>query len=88
MAELVLWPQGPNGRWWVTGLWNWVDASAPVVSLRLGEQLRGSGYVDRFHNAGVGAHYVLYRNLRVLGESTWDFELDQMRFVTGVSMAF
>lgn len=88
MAELVFWPQGPNGRLWFTGLWNWVDASAPVVTLRVGEQLRGDGYIDRFHNGGLGVHYLLSRNLRVLGESTWDFELDQMRFVSGMSMAF
>lgn len=88
MAELLFWPQGPNGRWWLTGLWNWVDADAPVVSLRVGEQARGDPFLMRYQTAGLGVHYVLRRNLRLLGEGTWDFELDQARLVTGASLAF
>jgi hypothetical protein len=88
MAELILWPQGPAGRWWVAGLWNYVDADAPVVSLRLGEQAETPGYLSRHHTGGVGLHYVLRRNVRVLGEGSWDFERDQARLVTGVSLAF
>ena len=88
MAELLLWPGGPNGRWWVVGLWNYVDADAPVVSLRLGEQAATPGFLSRYHTGGVGLHHVLRRNVRVLGEGSWDFERDQARLVTGVSLAF
>ena len=88
MAELLFWPQGEAGRWVVAGLWNWIDADAPVVSLRLGEQDEAPGYLRRYHTGGVGLHYVLRRNVRVLGEGSWDFERDQARLVTGVSLAF
>ncbi|HEY9515668.1 MAG TPA: hypothetical protein VIQ74_08325 [Gemmatimonadaceae bacterium] len=88
MAEVILWPTGVNGRWWVTGLWNWIDADAPVVSLRLGEQDDAPGFLTRYHTGGAGLHYVLRRNIRLLGEGTWNFERDQARLVTGVSLAF
>ncbi|HEY0969377.1 MAG TPA: hypothetical protein VGE02_00200, partial [Gemmatimonadales bacterium] len=82
------WPEGESGRWVVAGLWNWIDADAPVISLRLGEQDETPGYLTRYHTGGVGLHYVLRRNVRVLGEGSWDFERDQARLVTGVSLAF
>ena len=88
MAEAIFWPRGPGGRWWVTGLWNYVDANAPVVSLRLGEQSQTPPYLTRYHTGGVGLHYVLRRNVRLLGESAWDFERDQARLVSGIVLAF
>jgi mono/diheme cytochrome c family protein len=88
MAELLFWPQGVAGRWVMAGLWNWIDANAPVVSLRLGEQDEPPGYLERYHTGGLGLHYVLRRNVRLLGEGSWDFERDQARLVTGVSLAF
>jgi hypothetical protein len=88
MAEVLLWPAGPAGRWYVAGLWNWIDADAPVLSLRLGEENDGPGYLSRYHAGGLGLHYVLRRNVRLLGETTWDFEQERARFVTGFSLAF
>ena len=88
MAELLFWPQGVAGRWVVAGLWNWIDADAPVISLRLGEQDEPPGYLTRYHTAGMGLHYVLRRNVRLLGEGSWDFEREQARLVSGVSLAF
>lgn len=88
MAELILSPDGPAGRWHVTGLWNWIDADAPVVSLRLGEQDTPLGFLERYHTGGAGLHYVLRRNVRLLGEGTWDFEREQARLVTGITLAF
>jgi hypothetical protein len=88
MAELLFWPQGEAGRWVVAGLWNWIDSDAPVISLRLGEEDRAPGYLTRYHTGGVGLHYVLRRNVRLLGEGSWDFERDQARLVTGVTLAF
>jgi len=88
MAEVIYWPSGVGGRWWVAGLWNYVDASAPVVSLRLGEQSQSPPYLTRYHTGGVGLHYVLRRNVRLLGESAWDFERDQARLVSGIVVAF
>jgi len=88
MAEAIFWPRGPGGRWWVAGLWNYVDANAPVVSLRLGEQSQTPPYLTRYHTGGVGLHYLLRRNVRLLGESAWDFERDQARLVSGIVLAF
>lgn len=88
MAELLYWPTGPGGRWWMTGLWTWIDADAPVLSLRLGEQDEGPGFLSRYHTGGVGVHYILRRNVRLLGEVLHDFEREQSRFVGGFSLAF
>lgn len=88
MAEVVLWPQGPAGRLFFTGLFNWIDSDEPVVSLRLGEQNEAPGYLRRYRTANVGAHYMMRRNIRLLGETGWDFDLDRARFVTGFNLAF
>ncbi|HEX6251917.1 MAG TPA: hypothetical protein VFZ56_10835 [Gemmatimonadaceae bacterium] len=88
MAELVWWPSGELGRWFMTGLINWVDADAPVVSLRLGEEDSEAGYLTRYRTSAVGVNYLLKRNIRLLGEGGWDFDRDQARLVTGFSLAF
>jgi hypothetical protein len=88
MAELIVWPGGPLGRWYITGLYNWIDADAPVVSLRLGEEATAPGYLSAYRTAALGLHYILRRNVRLLGEGGWDFESDQARLVTGFSLAF
>ena len=88
MAEVVYWPQGWTGRWFFAGLYNYIDANRPVVSLRLGEQDTEPGYVERYHTASLGAFYLLKRNVRLLGEAGWDFELERARFVTGFTLAF
>ena len=59
MAELVFWPGGPNGRWFATGLVNWIEAEEPVVSLRLGEEDTAPGFVERYRTGSLGLHYVL-----------------------------
>lgn len=86
-AEAVLWPQGPAGRHYFTALVNYVESDRPVVSLRLGEQAE-SGFLERYVTAGFGAHYLLRRNVRLLGEGQWDFEREQARLVAGLSTAF
>jgi len=87
-AEALFWPAGPAGRWYVSALGNVVDADQQVVSLRLGEQGTSEGFFRRYVTAGVGLHYLLRRNVRLLGEGSWDFERDQARLVTGFSTAF
>lgn len=88
MGEILWWPGGQSARWTVTGLVNWIDADRPVVSLRLGEQARSPGYLQRYVSAGAGLHYLVRRNLRLLVELGWDFEVDQARLVSGFSTAF
>jgi hypothetical protein len=88
MAEVLYWPAGAGGRWYLTGLWNWVEADAPVLSLRLGEQDVPPGFLSRYHTGAVGLNYVLRRNVRLLGETMRDFEQKQTRFVAGFTLAF
>lgn len=87
-AEAVLWPQGPTGRLFFTALYNWVDSDRPVVSLRLGEQDQGPGYLSKYSTVATGAHYLYKRNIRMMGELGWDLEREQMRFIFGTMLAF
>jgi hypothetical protein len=87
-AEAILWPQGPTGRLFFTALYNWVDADRPVVSLRLGEQDEGVGYLSRYNTVSTGAHYLYKRNIRLMGELGWDVEREQARFILGTMLAF
>jgi hypothetical protein len=87
-AEAVFWPQGPTGRFFITGLYNWIDADLPVVSLRLGEQDSPVPYLSTYHTASGGLHYLYKRNVRLMGELGWDFEREQARIVLGSVVAF
>jgi hypothetical protein len=87
-AEVVLWPQGPGGRLFFTGLYNFVDADRPVVSLRLGEQDQGTGFLSRYSTGSAGVHYLYRRNVRLMTELGWDFEVDQARLILGTMIAF
>lgn len=87
-AEAVLWPQGPTGRLFFTALYNWIESDRPVVSLRLGEQNEGVGYLSKYHTAATGLHYLYKRNIRMMGELGWDFEREQARFVLGTMLAY
>ncbi|MGH7712369.1 MAG: hypothetical protein ACREOG_13855 [Gemmatimonadaceae bacterium] len=87
-AEATFWPQGQAGRLFISALYNWLDADAPVVSLRLGEQNTPAGFLSRYQTGALGLHYVLRRNVRLMGEAGWDFERDQGRLIAGTMVAF
>jgi hypothetical protein len=87
-AEAILWPQGQTGRLFFTALYNWVDSDRPVVSLRLGEQNQGVGFLAKYQTASAGIHYLYKRNIRMMGEAGWDFEREQLRLVLGTMLAF
>lgn len=87
-AELLWWPQGRTGRWALTALYNHIQSDDPIVSLRLGEQLEETPYVDRYQTAMVGANYLLQRNVRMLVETGWDFEAESARLTAGFMAAF
>jgi hypothetical protein len=84
MTELLIFPQGPAGRWVLSGLYNFVKTDREALSLRVGEE----GYLSRYQTAAVGATYLLRRNIRFMGEVGYDTELEQARFVLGVVSAF
>ena len=87
-VEAIFWPKGPTGRLFFTALYNWVDSDRPVVSLRLGEQDEGVGYLSKYRTVATSVHYLFKRNVRMMGEAGWDFEREQMRLVLGTMVAF
>ena len=84
LTELIWWPSGVNGRWWVTGLWNWIDASDPIVSLRINEQV----FVQKYNALALDVSWLFWRNVRFTGEVAWDIEREGARLVVGVVSAF
>jgi hypothetical protein len=87
-AEAIAGPFGPDRRWFVTGLYNWVSADRPLLSLRVGEQDTDSGFIQRYHTATGGLHYLLQRNVRLMGEVGWDIERSQPRITAGATLAW
>lgn len=87
-AEMVFSPSGPLSRHYFTALANYIDADGPFVSLRLGEQATPTGFVDRYFTAGLGAHYMMRRNVRLMTEAHWDAEREQARLVGGFNLAY
>jgi hypothetical protein len=87
-GEVIVGPLGEARRWYVTGLYNWIDADRPLLSLRVGEQDTASGFLQRYHEASGGMHYLLQRNVRLMGEAGWDLERKRPRFTTGVTLAW
>jgi hypothetical protein len=87
-AELIMGPAGRGSRAYATLLYNVVRASAPLISLRVGEQELGTGYLQRYETIAGGAHYLLHRNVRIMAEAGWDLELDRPRFTTGLTLAW
>ena len=59
-----------------------------MVSLRLGEQDQGVGYLSTYNTFAAGAHYLYKRNIRLMGELGWDVEREQARFILGTMLAF
>lgn len=88
LAEFFYSPRGAMGDWHFTALYNLVESDREVFRLRLGEQNRGTGYLDAYETVAVGAHYFKARNLRFMGEVGWDFQAERARFTTGVITAF
>jgi hypothetical protein len=87
-GEVIVGPLGAEGRWFVAGLYNWVDANQPLLSLRIGEQDTSAGFLQRYHAASGGVHYLINRNVRLMGEVGWDIERERPRFTTGVTLAW
>lgn len=88
IAEVIVWPAGPAGRWYLTGLVNSIEAEQPVVSLRLGEQDGPVGYLTRYRTSSLGLHYLLRTNVRLMGEGMWDHERERVQLITGFTVGF
>ncbi len=81
-AELLVRPRG--SRWHGFALYNLVNASDPLLSLRLGE----SAPLERYESVTGGVGYLLRRNFRVTGEATYDIEQGGGRWALGFVSAF
>lgn len=44
--------------------------------------------MQRYHTVSGSAHYLLHRNVRLLGEVGWDLEREQPRFTAGFTLAW
>lgn len=87
-GEVIVGPLGAGRRWFVSGLYNWIEADRAVVSLRLGEQDTPERFLRRYRSASGGVHYLLRRNVRLMGEVGWDLERERARFTTGAVLAW
>jgi hypothetical protein len=83
-AEVVVNPIGANERWTFAALYNWIDADAAVLSFRAGDAAPAA----RYHTASAGVHYLLRRNVRIMGELGYDIEHERSRFTLGTVLAF
>ena len=72
-AELHYFPQGQDGRWALSALYNKVDSDT------------GGEVIE---NASLTVNYLLARNLRLLGEITHDLDRDADRLTLGLVTAF
>lgn len=88
MGEVLWWPSGQSGDLHLSGLVNWVDADRPVISLGVGEQEEDPEFLETYSSAALGASWTARRNVRLVGEVQWDFELEQARLTAGMVAAF
>jgi len=72
-AELHWFPQGPDGRWVLSALYNQVDSDDPAVELE---------------TASLTLNYLLARNVRVLTEAGRDLDRDASQISFGLVTAF
>ncbi len=61
-AELIYLPKGDDSRWYLTGLFNWVDSDQPDI---------------RYTSAGLHYGYLIRRNMRATIEGTYVFKSDR-----------
>jgi hypothetical protein len=83
-GELIWSPAWGDGRWYFTGLVNWLESDEPVFTIRQGEE----DPLDSYRTAAVGVNYLLRRNLRLLVEPQYDLERERARFTAGFTAAF
>jgi hypothetical protein len=72
-AELHFFPQGQDGRWALSALYNKIDSDDEAAALE---------------NASFTVNYLIARNVRLLGEITHDLQDDADRLTLGIVTAF
>jgi hypothetical protein len=82
LAELVL--HKPGNRWYGLALYNIVDCSRPLLTVRLGELTN----IERYQTVTAGAGWLAKRNFRLTFEGTYDIEQERARWTVGLVTAF
>lgn len=75
-AELLFFPQGQDGRWALSALYNNVETDFRALP------------DTRYESVALTLNRLLARNVRVLAEAARDLELRRTRFTLGVVAAF
>ncbi len=73
VAELIFSPQKDRSRYFLTGLYNWVDSEYDAAD---------------YESATISGTYLVARNLRLVLEYTRDLQFDANRVVLGIVSAF
>jgi hypothetical protein len=81
-AEVLFRPAGK--RWYGYGLYNYIEASAPVLNVKMGVPVG----VDEYESIAIGGGYLVYRNFRLYGEYGYDFSNELNRLTAGFTTAF
>lgn len=72
-AELIYRPEGDNSRWYAVGLFNWIESDQSDLNYRT-----LTGHFG----------YLLRRNIRLVSELTYDFEIEYAKIGVGFVTAF
>lgn len=81
-AEVLARP--PGSRWYGYGLYNYIEASAPVLNVKTGAPLG----LEEYESIAFGGGYLVYRNFRLFGEYGYEFGSALNRLTAGFSTAF
>ena len=72
-GELIYMPNGDESKWYAVALYNWIDSDDKTL---------------KYSSATLSLGYLLRRNIRMIGEYTYDTERKFGQFSVGVISAF
>jgi hypothetical protein len=86
-AEVHVFPEGEDGRWVVTGLYNHVEIDPPDETMAL-EEVEVTSSLVQHRSASLTVNRLLARNVRLLVEGAYDLEIERARGTIGLSAGF
>ncbi len=72
-SELIYTPKGDESKWYATALYNWVDSDLNALD---------------YETASLSLGYMLRRNIRLVGEYTYNINQEFGQFSVGIISAF
>jgi len=81
-AEVIWQPR--ESRWYALALYNRIDCNQPLLNVRLGVPTE----LERYQTVTGGLGWIWRRNIRVMGEASWDLEREVVRWTLGLVTAF